>query len=110
MVKLSNLITTAVFCCSVIAVAHAQNPASTASSPKNIQKQKAVQVRPDFQGYPVFVDTGNPEADKADYARRKKEWIAANPENARQLNQAPNPATINPDEKLRRNQMKSKTN
>ena len=30
--------------------------------------------------FPVFIDTGNPAADNADYATRKQAWIAANPE------------------------------
>jgi hypothetical protein len=33
-----------------------------------------------IEGFPTYKDTGNPEADKADYARRKKAWIEANPE------------------------------
>lgn len=33
-----------------------------------------------MEGFPEYVDTGNPEADKADYARRKKEWVEQNPE------------------------------
>lgn len=31
-------------------------------------------------GYPIFQDNGNPETDNADYAKRKKAWIEANPE------------------------------
>lgn len=31
-------------------------------------------------GFPEYFDTGNPEADKADYARRKKKWVEENPD------------------------------
>ncbi len=33
-----------------------------------------------IEGFPEYNHTGNPEADKADYAKRKKEWIENNPE------------------------------
>ncbi|MDA3819776.1 MAG: hypothetical protein PF590_04870 [Candidatus Delongbacteria bacterium] len=33
-----------------------------------------------IEGFPEYKHTGNPEADKADYAKRKKEWIENNPE------------------------------
>ncbi len=32
-----------------------------------------------IEDFPTYKDTGNPEADKADYARRKKAWVEANP-------------------------------
>ena len=37
-------------------------------------------------GYPVFTDTGNPQADQARYAEAKKAWIANNPEKYRLMN------------------------
>lgn len=33
-----------------------------------------------IEGFPEYNDTGNPEKDRADYAKRKKEWINQNPE------------------------------
>jgi hypothetical protein len=42
--------------------------------------------------YPVFVDTGNPEADKARYNAEKKAWIEKNPEAYRQMSGGNNPS------------------
>ncbi len=39
---------------------------------------------PAIEGYPEFIDTGNPEKDKQDYANRKREWINNNPEKYKQ--------------------------
>ncbi|MGC9332443.1 MAG: hypothetical protein ACP5DZ_11315 [Bacteroidales bacterium] len=33
-----------------------------------------------IEGFPEYNHTGNPEADKADYAKRKKEWIENHPD------------------------------
>ncbi|MEA3447991.1 MAG: hypothetical protein U9Q98_06015 [Bacteroidota bacterium] len=33
-----------------------------------------------IEGFPEYKHTGNPEADQADYAKRKKEWIENHPE------------------------------
>jgi hypothetical protein len=39
---------------------------------------------PNIEGYPEFIDTGNPEKDKQDYTNRKREWISNNPEKYKQ--------------------------
>ncbi|MFO7791155.1 MAG: hypothetical protein R6V32_11350 [Bacteroidales bacterium] len=49
-----------------------EKPGQTPKSPVNIE------------GFPEYKHTGNPEADEADYKKRKKEWIEANPEKYQQ--------------------------
>lgn len=36
--------------------------------------------------FPVFIDTGNPEQDQADYKLKKDKWILENPEQYKALN------------------------
>ncbi|MBN2682869.1 MAG: hypothetical protein JXR58_10200 [Bacteroidales bacterium] len=59
--------------------------------------------------YPKFINTGNPEADKADYDARKKEWIENNPEEYKKISEG-NPS----EEEKRREEIikieKSKSN
>jgi hypothetical protein len=33
-----------------------------------------------IEGFPEFIDTGNPEEDEKTYAEKKRQWIEANPE------------------------------
>lgn len=40
--------------------------------------------------FPVFVNTGNPEADRARYDAQKQEWIRNNPEKYRQMQSSNN--------------------
>ncbi len=45
-------------------------------------------------GYPIFQDNGNPETDNADYAKRKKAWIEANPEAYKKMIEDSKPTQI----------------
>ena len=106
MKKMSYVLSLTLFSCCLTAALNAQTTSKITSSTQNSKKQVVVPVRPDIPGYPVYIDTGNPSADQAEYTRRKKEWIAANPKQANEMNKAPNPSSVNSAEKERRSLIK----
>lgn len=70
-----------------------QPPSPQAVAPVQ-QSTKAVNkvvVFPQEPTYPVYMDTGNPEADQERFAKEKDAWIAKNPEKYRQLTQPGTP-------------------
>lgn len=70
-----------------ITVSYSQNavqPSLSSHSGKPSPSQTTVSLPPDF---PVFVDTGNPDLDRANYKRDKDAWIQANPERYKALMQ-----------------------
>lgn len=101
------------FSCSVFAQQGNQGNNAVKAAPQTNSKSEATQSAPASQtttnnasttaqpvevkptgvpaDYPVFVDTGNPEADKARYNAEKKAWIEKNPEAYRQLSGGNNP-------------------
>lgn len=40
-------------------------------------------------GFPVYVNTGNPEKDQADYTAAKEKWISENPDHYKKMNSKP---------------------
>ncbi|MCB9233523.1 MAG: hypothetical protein H6581_17840 [Bacteroidia bacterium] len=51
-------------------------PDGYSQSPQNVPSE--VEVMPD--GFPTFINTGNPEVDQSDYQKAKEDWIASHPD------------------------------
>lgn len=60
-----------------------QMPTISAEDREKMQKQRDYDnwlIKNTSSDYPQFINTGNPEHDNEDFAKRKKEWVINNPE------------------------------
>lgn len=57
------------------------------NSSKNIQRSsiQGERVPVEYEDFPVFINTGNPEKDAIEYKNKKKQWIENNPEKYKKL-------------------------
>jgi len=55
-------------------------------------------------GFPKYIDTGDPEGDKADYASRKDKWIEENRERYEKISAAPI-ENLTPEQRLQKGEI-----